>query len=230
MSEMIMNYIRQYSPEARQALDVGAATGTLASIISNELGMHFVGIEPSIGRDSTEINGVKIMKASADDIPFDDGTFDIVTFTSVYEHIRPDLREKSLREIARVLKHGGLLIGQIPNMYFPVEPHSKLPLTSYLPRRLAGWYHACFSPVSRGSPQLSWFRVSAKSLGNNAIRAGFKTVSFKNYSRMNYVYSRSTIAMLVRRAYSITRFIPLGYEFCFVKPSNDLRSGNGTAA
>jgi SAM-dependent methyltransferase len=228
MSEMVTSYITQYVPEAGQALDVGAGTGALASTISRSLGIHFVGIEPSIKADSIEIDGVTIIRASANDIPFEHDSFDVVTFTSVYEHIRPEQRGKSLEEIARVLKRGGVLIGQIPNMYFPIEPHSRLPLTSYMPRKLAVWYHARFSPVSDGLPRISWFRVSARSLARDARRAGLRIASFQNYSRIDYA-PRDVIALSARWASSVTRLIPLGYAFVFVKPWRD-SSGDEAAS
>ena len=46
---------------------------------------------------------------------------------SVYEHLLPRQNLPSLKEINRVLKDKGILTGQIPNVYLPIEVHSKLP-------------------------------------------------------------------------------------------------------
>jgi ubiquinone/menaquinone biosynthesis C-methylase UbiE len=78
------------------------------------------------------------MKGFADQIPFDNETYDVVvTLISVYEHLLPRQRLASLKEINRVLKGKGILARQISNMYFPIEVHSKLPFQSYLPKPLA---------------------------------------------------------------------------------------------
>jgi hypothetical protein len=39
------------------------------------------------------------------------------------------------------------LAGQIPNVYLPIEVHSKLPFQSYLPKPLAEWYLKKLSTV-----------------------------------------------------------------------------------
>ena len=59
---------------------------------------------------------------------------------NVYEHIFPERRVASFREIDRVLGEDGIVVGQIPNPYFPIESHSRLPFMGWLPMRLQKAY------------------------------------------------------------------------------------------
>ncbi|MBL68079.1 MAG: hypothetical protein CMO74_06445 [Verrucomicrobiales bacterium] len=51
----------------------------------------------------------------SEDLPFDDGKFDVVVFSEVMEHLR--FPQKALEKIERVLKPGGRLIGSVPNAF-----------------------------------------------------------------------------------------------------------------
>ena len=51
----------------------------------------------------------------SEDLPFDEGTFDVVVFSEVMEHLR--FPQKALCEIARVLRKNGTLIGSVPNAF-----------------------------------------------------------------------------------------------------------------
>ncbi|MBC6400152.1 MAG: methyltransferase domain-containing protein [Ekhidna sp.] len=57
------------------------------------------------------------VKMDIHDIPFEEGTFDVIFCNHVLEHVRDDL--KAMREIYRVLKTGGYAILQIP-LCFPL--------------------------------------------------------------------------------------------------------------
>lgn len=50
----------------------------------------------------------------AHDLPFDDSTFDAVVTTAVLEHVM--YPERAASEIARVIRHGGLLYSELPFM------------------------------------------------------------------------------------------------------------------
>jgi SAM-dependent methyltransferase len=58
--------------------------------------------------------GEKARAGSAAAIPFEDNTFDAVVMSEVIEHIPVEELDSSLREVCRILKTGGRLIGTVP--------------------------------------------------------------------------------------------------------------------
>ena len=98
-------------------LDVGCGVGwgtldAAANITPGEA--HGIDITAAMLRKARHharkvgINNVRFTKASADDMPFDDGSFDGV-FTTHAAHHFPDPLE-AFKEIRRVLKHGKRLV------------------------------------------------------------------------------------------------------------------------
>jgi len=92
-------------------LEVGAAQGSLV-MACNELGYFCEGVEPSeyaisISRDLSRVLNVNatIKKGYAEELPYDDRTFDIVIASSVIEHV--ENVEKAFSEAFRVLKPRG---------------------------------------------------------------------------------------------------------------------------
>lgn len=85
---------------------------------------------------------------SADRLAFADGTFDCVLAVEVLEHI--DSTERVFRELARVLRPGGLFCFTSPNRWFPLETHhvqiagrtvsgKRVPLLPYVPPLHRRW-------------------------------------------------------------------------------------------
>lgn len=114
-----------YKTSSPQILDVGCGTGRTAIKIAKilENGGHLTGIDiyermaitgnslDTVQRNA-RIEGLEekttFQYGSATEIPFDDGTFDIVNVSSVLHEIHePNGQEKALKEIYRVLKPSG---------------------------------------------------------------------------------------------------------------------------
>lgn len=70
-------------------------------------------------------------------LPYDDKAFDIVFSNSVIEHVG-DFNAQRLfaREISRVGRHYWV---QVPNFFFPYEPHAHLPFFQFLPANTKLW-------------------------------------------------------------------------------------------
>jgi SAM-dependent methyltransferase len=131
-----------------RALDVGCQTGALACVMA-ERGASVTGIEPEdwvleAGRLRAKGWGITatFRTAQGEALPFDDRSFDVVTFVDVIEHCRD--ADACLREIARVLAPGGVAYIYGPNRFSPhwlkSDPHYGLAGASVLSHSLGRRY------------------------------------------------------------------------------------------
>jgi SAM-dependent methyltransferase len=90
---------------ARSHLDVGCGEGTLCRYVARP-GVAVTGVDVDAAVLPRDGGGIHYAVASAEDLPFDDGSFDAVTLVMVLHHV--DAR-RGLAEAARVLAPGGLL-------------------------------------------------------------------------------------------------------------------------
>ena len=95
--------------EDSKALDVGCGTGRwsiyLSSKFSNVYAMDPSKAIYSAANLTKDIPGIHLIKASAENIPFDDNTFDLVISLGVLHHI-PDT-QKALNSVVKKVKNGG---------------------------------------------------------------------------------------------------------------------------
>jgi ubiquinone/menaquinone biosynthesis C-methylase UbiE len=112
------NAILQYIPENSSFLDVGCGAGYSLMKAHTELGCSIQGIDPAPGAHgvgryaSDEWKSLPILKGSAEELPFEDNSFDVVYSSHVLEHVVSE--EKALIEMKRVLKPEGVLIIGMP--------------------------------------------------------------------------------------------------------------------
>lgn len=94
-------------------LDVGCGTGVLAARLS-AAGYQMTGVDPSAGMLEVmraRAPGVRAVQASATELPFEDGRFDLVLTVAVLHHIaEPDAVRGSLAEMVRVTRPGGRIL------------------------------------------------------------------------------------------------------------------------
>lgn len=97
-------------------LDVATGTGAVAIELARRTGCSVVGLDQSpemlaAGRARVEAAGladrVQLVEGRAEALPFDDATFAAVTFTYLLRYV--DDPGGTLRELARVVRHGGTL-------------------------------------------------------------------------------------------------------------------------
>jgi len=96
----------------RKVLDVGCGTGNFTKKLSC-LGFDVIGLEPDDEmREKALKKELKCVKGVAEDIPFEDNTFDAAISVAAIEFFEDKL--KALNEMLRVVKKGGkVLIGTI---------------------------------------------------------------------------------------------------------------------
>ncbi len=131
-----------------RALDVGCQTGALA-VLMGERGADVVGVDTQdwvveAARRRAKGWGVRatFQEARGEALPFETASFDVVTFVDVIEHCVD--AHQCLREIARVLRPGGLAYVLGPNRYSPEwfvrDPHYQLMGASVLSHSLGKAY------------------------------------------------------------------------------------------
>jgi len=96
----IIKDIKKRFPKGAKILDVGSGEFGIATYI--EKGYEITGTDIDFGKKRQA--GFKIVKASAEKLPFKDDAFDVVTCIDVMEHLPKKIREKSTEEMIRVGK------------------------------------------------------------------------------------------------------------------------------
>jgi ubiquinone/menaquinone biosynthesis C-methylase UbiE len=121
-------------------LDVGCGAGITSCYISERFGCRVVGVDLSekmlsLAKERArrkKIEKTDFKKADAQDLPFEDGTFDLVISESVVSFVKD--KEKAIKEYARVVKAGGY-VGINEAIWLKDSPPSEL--DEYV-RRISG--------------------------------------------------------------------------------------------
>jgi SAM-dependent methyltransferase len=113
--QLLVNLLRRLAcPDSGRLsiLDYGCGTGGNTSAYGS-FG-NVVGVEPGSAavRLGHKRGGARYCRASGTDLPFRDGSFDVVMASDVLEHIEHD--DEAVSEIARMLRPGGSAILSVP--------------------------------------------------------------------------------------------------------------------
>ena len=108
------NYVSEYlkNIDYNKLLDIGSGTGYLINMLKDKEMTEFYGLDLSEEMikiaESKNIKNAQFILGSANKLPFDDDTFDIVTCIQSFHHY--PYPNEAMREAYRVLKKGGLYI------------------------------------------------------------------------------------------------------------------------
>lgn len=206
----------EHAPEgASSALDIGCQKGGLTNAWAESTPLDWFGIDPGLDGPLVTSAGAKLDHGFSNSLAFANEQFDVVMLANVYEHIFPEQRQASFREIARVLRPGGILVGQIPNPYFPIESHSRLPFMGWLPMRAQKLYWKLTpSPWPH-----DFYVVTMKHLLRDASAGALQPELVRNFN-----YPLEVIPQRVRWAARLLerpmRRFPWAWQFVLRKPAS----------
>lgn len=126
-----------------RVLDLGAGFGSLALYCAH-LDAEVVAVDPNerrlrVAADIAARRGLRLsaVTAHAQDLPFPDGSFDLVLANnSLCYIVGQEEHDRALREAHRVLRPGAWLIARNPNRLHPRDQFTGLPLLPLLPPEL----------------------------------------------------------------------------------------------
>ena len=111
--------------EGRLVVDLGCGPGGITALLG---GSHVL-----LGVDSDRYYltrfvepRIQRIQARAEHLPLRSNCVDVFLAISLVEHIAN--QSAFFEELSRVLKPGGILVLQVPELRFPIEPHTKWPL------------------------------------------------------------------------------------------------------
>jgi ubiquinone/menaquinone biosynthesis C-methylase UbiE len=132
IESVIQDALQKSAIEDMNMLDIGCGVGLITEYFAEKNKVYCVDVDDNLKVADRSKLVFALVTSSA--LPFDDNFFDIVISNHVIEHV-PD-QSMHINEIKRVLKPGGICYLATPNWNYPIEPHYKIPLIHYFPKRL----------------------------------------------------------------------------------------------
>ncbi len=126
---------------------------------------------------------------SPTDIPFADDSFDAIICACVYHHIEPDIRERHMAEIKRVLRPGGL--------FFIFEHNPRNVITQLIVRRC---------PLD----------AETNLLGSGEARSLMRRGGFADVATRYYLFLPEFLYRMFRWTERVLSHTTLGGQYCTV--------------
>ena len=207
------------------ALDLGCGLGSGLFPLS-ETFEHAIGIDIVLPYlilakkrlDEESIHNVTLIRSSAENLPFEDNTFDFINATDVIEHI-PDQR-KFISEAYRVLRPGGYFCFNSPNRFsiFTREPHVNLWGLGFLPRSLMPVYVKTRKGVGyKGKRLLSYLELARilRTVCRSYQIFGLVKMDTSSGNRVKNIVQKSTFLIWILNSYF--KFLLPQYEVVVMK-------------
>jgi len=116
LTRFIEDICRRVTDRRPRILDVGCGTGANLLMLSQFGDAEGVDVSEDALAFCRERGLENVKLGAAEELPYDDGTFDLVTALDVVEHLDDDLA--GLREMRRVLRPGGRVLLFVPTFMF----------------------------------------------------------------------------------------------------------------
>jgi 2-polyprenyl-3-methyl-5-hydroxy-6-metoxy-1,4-benzoquinol methylase len=112
---------RRYGRRGARLLEVGSGLGHLVGQLEDAFETYGCDINHwAVNRSKSVVQNTKLQTASAQELPFNDDSFNVVIIKHIVEHL-PD-PQKAILEIGRVTEPGGTLILATPNLDSLLKP------------------------------------------------------------------------------------------------------------
>ena len=116
LAEFVEEICRRVTDRRPRILDVGCGTGANLLMLSKYGEAEGVDVSEDALAFCRERGLDKVILGNGEELPYEDGTFDLVTAFDVVEHMDDDLA--GLREMRRVLRPGGRVLLFVPAFMF----------------------------------------------------------------------------------------------------------------
>lgn len=117
MAEVLIEELEGFIKlEGKKVLDIGGERGEFCKILSEKRKCRAINLEP---RKLDFVH--QTIRGQADNLPFKNGEFDLVLLRGVLQHIPSGKKLKSLQEMYRVLKNGGIAYIMVPPWRSPLS-------------------------------------------------------------------------------------------------------------
>lgn len=118
----------------RRLLEVGVGSGGISAYFGSHTSARYDVDAVDVVDNRVVTDGYRFARVSGTQLPFEDGSFDVVISNHVIEHVGlHEAQRHHLLELKRVLALGGVGYLAVPNRWMLVEPHYRLPFLSWLP-------------------------------------------------------------------------------------------------
>jgi SAM-dependent methyltransferase len=180
-----LNLIRNYAPlEDARILDIGCGLGIYVRKF-REFSDHVIGIDiDPIRLRKGALTTPGLMLSVGEQLPFREGSFDLVVLNEVIEHVNDD--RETMREALRILKPGGHVVVYAPNRLYPFETHGiyigekfifgNIPLINWLPDPLRNWLVPHARAYTRRGIRKTYRTLDARVLAETYVYPGFDNI------------------------------------------------------
>jgi len=111
-------FVKEYIKSDFRVLDVACGTGSFLNLLKKtKKGLEFVGIDQSekmLAIDRKKFQGIKLIQADAERLPFKNSYFDFISMTDSFYYFKD--KKRVLCECSRVLKPCGYLLLYTPSV------------------------------------------------------------------------------------------------------------------